>query len=557
MAGPKRWLPLVVGVSLFLVMLIAALVVFISRQPATPDKDIAKLESLVGVISTACLSNVSTEEAARVGASLDSLVKSIKGEGSVSAYRKKQVGAGDAIPPELKQIENADIRKCMDKYMPAILKAIGIETTGARIPSPFQLRLGYDPPTTNQVSPDDRVRVDIQGNRYMLENERLIRQDGGFFGIYPPFPEENEDLRGSVTWGLQNPTKEIGPGPAFFCLRRPAVLPASQENHFHLDCKGKGCTVHIPSSKWLDMCPGPSAALIGNAFAEEGGSQWSVPSAATLASAAARKQIKGVGYTRFDIETDAFRDPSVVGVEVAIRVNGVPIYEDALAPELRPVPNRPNEPFKYSFALETLDFQGIQAGCEAISLSFTPRLAGRDKKGIPSKTTLAYVSLRDMKEERVRLGESSLTWSATYVIPSEEWSHQAFIASEPYFESEGEQGMAGARQRAAKVKKNFDSLKLKFNDRPLVAVIRPPLETSAGGRLGYGLAAGILQSSGQVRFTFPFAEANSIADALIAARTSPAAEKVIASKKYVYKVAGNPERRGTPTPKGVCRHVNG
>jgi hypothetical protein len=35
--------------------------------------------------------------------------------------------------------------------------------------------------------------------------------------------------------------------------------------------------------------------------------------------------------------------------------------------------------------------------------------------------------------------------------------------------------------------------KLKFNDRPLVAVIRPPLETSAGGRLGYGLAAGILQ----------------------------------------------------------------
>jgi hypothetical protein len=284
------------------------------------------------------------------------------------------------------------------------------------------------------------------------------------------------------------------------------------------------------------MCPGPSAALIGNAFAEEGGSQWSVPSAATLASAAARKQIKGVGYTRFDIETAAFRDPSVVGVEVAIRVNGVPIYEDALAPELRPVPNRPNESFKYSFALETLDFQGIQAGCKAISLSFTPRLAGRDKKGTPSKTTLAYVSLRDMKEETVRLGDSSLTWSATY---------------------EGEQGMAEARQRAAKVKKNFDSLKLKFNDRPLVAIIRPPLETSAGGRLGYGLAAGILQSSGQVRFTFPFAEANSIADALIAARTTPAAEKVIASKKYVYKVAGNPERRGTPTPKGVCRHVNG
>jgi hypothetical protein len=557
MAGPKRWLPLVVGASLFLVMLIAALAVFISRDPATPDKDIAKLESLVGVISTACLSNVSTEEAARVGASLDSLVRNIKGEGSVSAYRKKRVGAGDAIPSELKQIENAEIRKCMDKYMPAILKTIGIEARGERIPSPFQLRFGYDPPITNQVSPDDRVRVDIQGGKYMLENERLIRQDGGFFGIYTPFPEEKEDLRGSITWGLQKPTKEVGSAPASFCLRRPTVLPASQENHFHLDCKGKGCAVHIPSSKWLDMCPGSGAALVGNAFAEEGGSQWSVPSAATLASAAARKQVKGVGYTRFDIETAAFRDPSVVGVEVAIHVNGVPIYEDALPPELRPVPNRPNEPFKYSFALETLDFQGIQAGCEAISLSFTPRLAGRDKKGTPSKATLAYVSLRDMKEETVRLGDSSLTWSATYVIPSDEWSHQAFIKSEPYLESEGEQGMIGARQRAVKAKKKFDSLGLKFNDRPLVAVIRPPLETSAGGRLGYGLTAGVLQASGQVRFTFSFAEANSIADALIAARTTPEAENVIASKKYVYKAAGNPARRGTPTPKGVCRHVNG
>src|SRR4029453_9213756 len=150
------------------------------------------------------------EEAAKVGASLDRLVRGIKGEGSVSAYRKKQAGGGDTIPAEHKQIENAEIRKCLDKYMPAILKTIGIETTGARIPSPFQLRFGYDPPITRQVSPDDRVRVDIQGNKYMLENERLIRQEGGFFGLYPPFPEENEELRGSITWGLQKPTKEIG-----------------------------------------------------------------------------------------------------------------------------------------------------------------------------------------------------------------------------------------------------------------------------------------------------------------------------------------------------------
>ena len=35
----------------------------------------------------------------------------------------------------------------------------------------------------------------------------------------------------------------------------------------------------------------------------------------------------------------AFRDPSVSGVEVEVRVNGVPIREDGLAPGQRPVPN--------------------------------------------------------------------------------------------------------------------------------------------------------------------------------------------------------------------------
>ena len=40
---------------------------------------------------------------------------------------------------------------------------------------------------------------------------------------------------------------------------------------------------------------------------------------------------------KFGLIGAAFRDPSVIGVEVEVRVNGVPIHEDALTTEQRPV----------------------------------------------------------------------------------------------------------------------------------------------------------------------------------------------------------------------------
>jgi hypothetical protein len=113
-----------------------------------------------------------------------------------------------------------------------------------------------------------------------------------------------------------------------------------------------------------------------------------------------------------------------------------------------------------------------------------------------------------------------------------------------------------ARDRAVALKRDFDRLGLTHNGRPLVAVIRPPLTLTADS-LAYGLTTGVVQASGQVRFTFSPQEAHALGDALLAARSgnNAAARRVIDGEKYIYKVAGTRERQETPTPSGVCSHV--
>ncbi len=266
-------------------------------------------------------------------------------------------------------------------------------------------------------------------------------------------------------------------------------------------------------------------------------------------------QRKGVGYTLIDIQTDVFMNPAVRGVEVEVQVNGTPVLEDGLLSAQRPVPNDPSKPFKHSYALESLDFQGALAGCEAITLTLRAR---GDKGPLPGAThtaTLSYVALRDKPTTTVPFGPGQLTWSADYVVPEAEWSHEAFIASLSYLPAAGPAAADATRQRAVDLKQRFDKLGVLHDGQPLVAVIRPPLTLNAD-KLAYGITAGVVQPSGQVRFTFSNAQAKAIAQSMLDWRASHAeARSVINPSAYIYRVAGNAEREKTATPAGVCSHV--
>jgi len=430
---------------------------------------------------------------------------------------------------------------------------------GLELPNPVQLRFSYKPVAEAQVSLDDTLRVNLQTRRRIVDGERLAQQPGGFYSYNTAYPDEDERILGTLTREIRASSLGAAPGPARFCLKRPSSIEATTDQHVHLDCdESNACKLHFPSPKWLEPCPVEAIrssrgfSLLPLAHAADAPRRWSVPSAKTLA--AYKDRMQGVGYTLVSIETDALRDPAIIGVEVDVRVNGVPVLEDGLAAALRPLPHDPTKPFRHSYALESLDFEGAQAGCEAIVLTLRPRLAN-GKTGEALSATLPYVALRDAPGKQLPFGQGTLAWSAKYVVPAAEWSHEAFITSVSYATAGGDAAAAAARERAVALKKDFDRLGLTHGGRPLVAVIRPPL-TLSGNRLAYGLATGVVQASGQVRFTFSPQDANALGDALLAARKdNAAAQRVIDRDKYIYKVAGTRERQSTPTPEGVCSHV--
>jgi hypothetical protein len=430
---------------------------------------------------------------------------------------------------------------------------------GPELPNPVQLRFSYKPVAEANVALDDTLRVNLQTKRRIVDGERLAQQPGGFYSYNAAYPAEDERLLGTLIREVRASSLGAAPSPARFCLKRPATLEPSTDQHVHLDCdESNACKLHFPSPKWLEPCPveeiktSRGFSLVPLAHAADPPRRWTVPSAKTLA--AYKDQMQGVGYTMVSIETDALRDPATIGVEVDVRVNGVLVLEDGLAAALRPVPHDPSKPFRHSYALESLDFEGAQAGCEAIVLTLRPRLAN-GKTGEPLSATLPYVALRDAPGKQIPFGKGTLSWSAKYVVPAAEWTHEAFITSVSYAASSGDAAAAAARERSVALKRDFDRLGLTHEGRPLLAVIRPPL-TLSGDRLAYGLTAGEVQTSGQVRFTFSPQNANAIGDALLAARKdNAAAQRVINRDKYIYKVGGTRERLETPTPAGICSHV--
>jgi hypothetical protein len=430
---------------------------------------------------------------------------------------------------------------------------------GPELPNPVQLRFSYKPVAEAKVALDDTLRVNLQTKRRIVDGERLAQQPGGFYSYNTAYPAADDRILGTLIREIRESSLGAPPGPARFCLKRPQTLESSNDQHVHLDCdESNSCKLHFPSPKWLEPCPleeiktSRSFSLLPLAHAADTARRWSVPSAKTLA--VYKDQMKGVGYTLVRIETDALRDPAIIGVEVDVRVNGVPVLEDGLAPALRPVPNNPGQAFSHSFALQSLDFEGAQAGCEAIVLTLRPRLSS-GKTGEPLSVMLPYVALRDAPGKQLPFGKGKLSWSARYVVPDAEWSHEAFITSVSYSTAGGDAAADRARERAVALKKDFDRLGLAHNGRPLVAVIRPPL-TLTGSTLAYGLTTGVVQASGQVRFTFSPQEAHALGDKLLQERAdNAAARRVIDREKYIYKVAGTRERQETPTPSGVCNHV--
>ena len=214
------------------------------------------------------------------------------------------------------------------------------------------------------------------------------------------------------------------------------------------------------------------------------GSSWSVPSIQTL-----RKLHGGTesrGFTEFKLMSGPL--PSLKEADrliYAIRVNGVPIYIDGLPPEVDPAPFNSEAGVSLEFGIENLDFAGKNAGQEYIDVSL------QFMKGVQlirlADVRLRYVALRPKPETPLPIDRDlTLRWQGTYHRGKRQDAYQIFLLSTPSVEE------AQARKR------RIDEAKFSVGDIPLVAVLRPPLEKNPE----FGVAAGIQQPSGQIKFTF-------------------------------------------------------
>jgi hypothetical protein len=322
------------------------------------------------------------------------------------------------------------------------------------------------------------------------------------------------------------------------------------------DCmEGEVCKSAALGTGWLATCPksggAPPAGVkpsryaalrLARAQSTSVERRWIVPSLETLAE----QNTEGVGYTVFTLTTSAFRRSEALGVEVDVRVNGRGVEEDGLPPAMRPVENDPSQPFTHSFALQSLDFQGLHGGCDEISVGLTPIYAG-GRKGDSGTVTLTYAALRDVEERKVPFAGDVLTWRASYITPNREWRYYPIVHSYIYKVEDPLQAAAAAAAAEAD-RRWLDEQRFSYEGQRVLGVVRPPRTIQPNGTAAFGLAAGLLQPTGQIRFTFPQPDAYSISDFMIKQRgRSNTASRVIESDRYVFQAIG-----GYRTVKGVC-----
>ncbi len=256
-AAPATLRYMLIGAAL---LIVGAAAVFF-KPWVTPDAEVAKLERLIDAANIACVSNSDVQNTAKVGTDLSLLLDKVKGEGGISEYRKKFVGANTDLPPELQRLENAAIRGCMANFMPGIFGAMGIAVATPKsdpneVPALVQLRFTLDAPDTDKLALDDTLRVNLQAP-LIVDGERLAQQPQGYYAHNTAYPSENQKVLGTVVRELKESTVHAAPVPANFCLRRPTPLPTGKEpNHAHLDCDAGGtCKLHFPSPAWLETVP--------------------------------------------------------------------------------------------------------------------------------------------------------------------------------------------------------------------------------------------------------------------------------------------------------------
>lgn len=529
------------------------------------------LTKAVDEAERACLSNTSSVQQRSLRGTLDAFVRKTNASVGLEEKINQLRGAAQELPASVRLVENEAIRKCMSEYLAPVfamvVRAYQSAAPNAEWPDPIDFRFKFlRGPSRNAKLYSEYLVLHLRTRGRALPPRRLLVQDPRgeqYFQQDIGYPYPGESVRGSLVAELKGDSQLTAEGPLItdLCMTRPNTWPTEKSTYHDLfECvEGKSCRPSTRATGWLQGCP---AAAAGKVFylpqgtlqpvAYEPGLTrvadvepalfWRTPSLQSLAE----RNSEGVGYTVFTIETDRFKTQNITSVEVDVRVNGVSVREDGLPAALRAVGNDPAVPFFHTFALQTLDFEGADKGCDRIELRLKP-IMENGRSGAEQIATLRYVALRDVANRSQPFGDSMLRWSASYITPRREWRHLAELHSYVYPSAD-----AAARERmavgAVEDKRWLDGLGLIYQGKKVVGVVRPPRTIQSDGTAAFGLAAGLVQETGQVRFTFSESDAGALSRFMIdQRRRDQKAARVIDPNPYIFQAIG-----GSRTVPGVC-----
>lgn len=516
-----------------------------------------------------CLAGQETVREVNLLTRISTAVRSLLQGLSFSERQRVIRGAIDA-PASVRVTADAKVRACLERQTPAIeqnlmdqlRRGVAASAGSGGYPGAIDVTFTYD---RNQsldprlYSENLRINLAEAGRRpFSMNVASQSRPDGSPYFVYTYFPFPSRRVEGTISAKPVNSRLTADQVPrARICFERiPNPRPPPPRNDMFKCREGAVCQPAGGSRGWLRACqPRPAAAVkhgmqfallapIGLAAFQAAATsvrRWVTPSIDTLAE----REGEPVGWSYFKLRTNAFQQPEINAIEFGLAVNGIPVDEDGLAPEERPEPNDPSAPFDRLFALQTLDFEGRMGGCDSVSVTLTPRYED-GHRGPPRTFELSYAALRDQPARTVRSGGATLTWSATVIRPAREWRHWAFVQSYP-FQYPNPDSQQQAVRRVEADKEWLDAAGLKFRGAVVRGVIRPPLSIKQG-RGAYGLAIGLVQPSGQVRFTFSEQDARAIGAWMVGRRqTSDRARRVIDPRPYLYQAPS-----GGVTPGGIC-----
>ena len=519
-----------------------------------------------------CVAGQETTREASVDfrAKILSLVRTLTGGLAFSDRQRVTRGAIDA-PASVRVELDSRIRACLLQLTPVIenqllviaREKIASGTGLGGYPPAIEVRFTYR--RTASLDParyHDNLRVSLTEGGRARPSVNVANQsesDGSPFFFYPYVPFPLQRVQGTISAKPLNSRLTADQVPrARICFERvPAPPPPPHGPDIFACTEGGTCRPAGATRGWLRTCPGTAQLNLGTSgrqfaslslagmqsleFNDAAQRRWVTPSVDTLVE----RPSEEVGWSYFKLRTDAFRQPEIGTVEVALAVNGVPVDEDGLSPGERPEPNDPSLPFDLMFALQTLNFEGRHGGCDIVSVNLTP-LFTDGRRGKPLAVDLSYVALRDQPERIEKSAGAELAWSARVIRPIREWRHWAFIGSYAFrYANAGSQRAAVDRVEADKIW--LDRQNWSYRGATIRGVIRPPL-TVRDGAASYGLSVGLVQPSGQVRFTFSEAKARAIGRWMITQRSSSVqAGKIIQSTPYLFQAPS-----GGVTPAGIC-----